>query len=654
MKRNLLALTLAVGALFTPAHSHAEAEVSFEYFYDNLSPYGAWVQVADYGICWHPNDVDEDWAPYTDGYWSYTDAGWTWISYEDFGDITYHYGRWIRTDDLGWCWVPDTDWGPAWVSWRSNDDYVGWAPLPPEAHWRQDTGFSTWVDDYCDIGPAYYTFCPVVEFGAPVIRPVCVPRWNVVNIFATTVNITNISFNFYRNLPFCGGPNFAFISSHCRRPVPALKLVQNTTIINNNTTIINNRTGFRGQRSTVAGNTLNVFAPKIIKNAGNLIKPPQVSKVVAKDKVHRGWNIVKDPTEAKQLRAKVKAQSQGLNPETAPAKAVQVADLKPLPEKADPQAPSPVQRQLNPKFDRNHDGIPDSQQRNPIVNQPPGATPSRVNRDKNGDGRPDAPITGPTESRPGHPEQFGKPSRPEVPPNRPFVERRPETQPSAPVVGTAEPTQPTPTDPNRGLRRPFNATPVERPVANQSPTQPAVQPPVREPGVGADRGKRDQQERLQLQRQQEQRENVQRQQAVETQRQQAIEAQREQPAARQQAIETQRQQQAAREQAIQAQRDQQAARQQALQEQAARQQAIQEQAARQQQAMEEQCQRQAERQQRALDAQREMQAQRQQQMQQQQAEQQRQQQQSTQNGGRGRGNQQGSDDDDKRRRGGNF
>src|SRR5262245_6800202 len=37
MKRQLLALTLALGALL-PASSRAEAEVSFQFFYDNLSP----------------------------------------------------------------------------------------------------------------------------------------------------------------------------------------------------------------------------------------------------------------------------------------------------------------------------------------------------------------------------------------------------------------------------------------------------------------------------------------------------------------------------------------------------------------------------------------------------------------------------------------
>src|SRR5262249_59564660 len=71
--------------------------------------------------------------PYSDGYWAYTDYGWTWVSYEDFGWATYHYGRWANLDDYGWVWFPgeDLDWGPAWVSWRTGGDYIGWAPLAP-------------------------------------------------------------------------------------------------------------------------------------------------------------------------------------------------------------------------------------------------------------------------------------------------------------------------------------------------------------------------------------------------------------------------------------------------------------------------------------------------------------------------------------------
>src|SRR4051812_2808208 len=69
-------------AVVAPRAAQARVEVSFDYFYDALAPFGEWVEVADYGTCWHPTAVDEGWAPYADGYWTYTDAGWTWVSYE--------------------------------------------------------------------------------------------------------------------------------------------------------------------------------------------------------------------------------------------------------------------------------------------------------------------------------------------------------------------------------------------------------------------------------------------------------------------------------------------------------------------------------------------------------------------------------------------
>ena len=102
------------------------------------------------------------------------------MSYEDFGGIVYHYGRWVKVEDEGWCWKPDYEWAPAWVSWRNSDDYVGWAPLPPEARWERDRGFSVWVDYSYDIAPSCYNFVRVVDFGAPLLRPlVCHRRDNV-------------------------------------------------------------------------------------------------------------------------------------------------------------------------------------------------------------------------------------------------------------------------------------------------------------------------------------------------------------------------------------------------------------------------------------------------------------------------------------------
>ena len=70
------------------------------------------------------------------GRWVYTEEwGWYWVSDEeeaDWGWVAFHYGRWAHDRRLGWFWVPGDEWAPAWVDWRRGDDYVGWAPLPPD------------------------------------------------------------------------------------------------------------------------------------------------------------------------------------------------------------------------------------------------------------------------------------------------------------------------------------------------------------------------------------------------------------------------------------------------------------------------------------------------------------------------------------------
>jgi hypothetical protein len=117
----------------------APPQVNFSYFHDQLAPYGTWIQVGGLGWCWRPDSaiaLNPDWRPYYDmGQWVYTDNGWYWASDYAWGDIPFHYGRWVRQGGLGWLWVPDYTWGPSWVMWRQApaDGCIGWAPLPPGA-----------------------------------------------------------------------------------------------------------------------------------------------------------------------------------------------------------------------------------------------------------------------------------------------------------------------------------------------------------------------------------------------------------------------------------------------------------------------------------------------------------------------------------------
>lgn len=122
----------------------APTTVTYSTFYDSLSPYGTWIEVDGYGRVWQPTVVvvNRSWRPYFDsGRWVYTDQGWYWLSDYSWGWAPFHYGRWFNHHHYGWCWAPDLVWGPSWVTWRYNNAYCGWAPLPPAACYYPGYGF---------------------------------------------------------------------------------------------------------------------------------------------------------------------------------------------------------------------------------------------------------------------------------------------------------------------------------------------------------------------------------------------------------------------------------------------------------------------------------------------------------------------------------
>ncbi len=133
-KIKVLVLLLAVcfaSAAFPQKSSAQQPNVSFQVFYDELSPYGEWVNYPNWGFVWIP-DAGSDFVPYsTDGHWILSDYGWTWASDYSWGWAPFHYGRWDFDHYYGWFWIPGNEWGPAWVSWRRAEGYYGWAPMEP-------------------------------------------------------------------------------------------------------------------------------------------------------------------------------------------------------------------------------------------------------------------------------------------------------------------------------------------------------------------------------------------------------------------------------------------------------------------------------------------------------------------------------------------
>ncbi len=92
-------------------------EYNSTYNLDDLNNYGEWLILNPYGDVWRPYVVS-DWIPFSNGYWALADDHWTWISYEPFGWIVYHYGYWYDDPLYGWVWVPSDDpWSPARVEW---------------------------------------------------------------------------------------------------------------------------------------------------------------------------------------------------------------------------------------------------------------------------------------------------------------------------------------------------------------------------------------------------------------------------------------------------------------------------------------------------------------------------------------------------------
>lgn len=148
------------------------AELDINYCYDYLSPYGSWIDLDPYGYVWTPRHMGYRWRPYGDGHWVWTDYGWTWISDFDWGWMPFHYGRWGWDDDCGWFWVPGTTWGPAWVTWRYNDLYMGWAPIPPGIEFRAGMDFASLS---LQIPGNFWIFIGGSHFLDPDVHPYVLP-----------------------------------------------------------------------------------------------------------------------------------------------------------------------------------------------------------------------------------------------------------------------------------------------------------------------------------------------------------------------------------------------------------------------------------------------------------------------------------------------
>ncbi len=189
-----------VNAIFPSQFSNQQEDVSFQEFYDQLSPYGHWVEDNNYGYIWIPI-TGPSFTPYlTNGYWVMTNYGWTWVSGYDWGWATFHYGRWDYNGSYGWFWVPENEWGPAWVTWRRSDGYYGWAPMRP------GVSISVTFTSFNDVPNDRWTFVKDRDIDSRDLSNVYINRENNSQLINNSIVINTTYYDEKRQTTYVAGP----------------------------------------------------------------------------------------------------------------------------------------------------------------------------------------------------------------------------------------------------------------------------------------------------------------------------------------------------------------------------------------------------------------------------------------------------------------
>jgi hypothetical protein len=189
-----------VFAIFPSQILAQQNDVNFQEFYDQLSPYGYWIDNPNYGYIWVPI-AGPDFTPYlSNGYWVLTDYGWMWISDYNWGWATFHYGRWDYNYYYGWFWIPDNEWGPSWVTWRRSEGYYGWAPMRP------GVSINIYFGSYNDLPNDRWVFVRDRDFERHDIDRNYVDRSNNITIINNSTVINKTYYDDNRHTTYVTGP----------------------------------------------------------------------------------------------------------------------------------------------------------------------------------------------------------------------------------------------------------------------------------------------------------------------------------------------------------------------------------------------------------------------------------------------------------------
>jgi hypothetical protein len=255
LKTVAFSLLLVSGTLLqntaTAQYYDEDREVSYQTFYDELSPHGQWIDYPNHGYVWVP-DAGADFRPYsTKGHWVWTDNyEWMWVSDYDWGWAPFHYGRWDYDSHYGWYWVPGYEWSSAWVSWRDGGDYYGWAPIRPGINISINFNIGSYNPPN-----DFWCFAPRRYINSPRIYDYYVPRHNNVTIINQTTIIIN-NYNYGGSYGFRSGPRRYDAERYCGRINP-----------------VRFRDSYNPGRTTFRNNEVSVYRPRVQQDNNRQYQP---------------------------------------------------------------------------------------------------------------------------------------------------------------------------------------------------------------------------------------------------------------------------------------------------------------------------------------------------------------------------------------------
>ncbi len=370
IKTRILFLVFFIGIWIIPLKTNSQVSVSLQVFYDDLSPYGTWVDNSDYGYVWVPG-ISAGFVPYgTNGYWVFTDLGWTWVSYYPWGWAPFHYGSWYYDPFYGYVWVPGIEWSPAWVVWRSSGSYYGWCPRGPGNYAFPNN---------------YWTFVGCEHLGKQNINNYYVDRSKNVTIIQNTTVINNARET--RSVTYNAGPDRADVEKHAGKPVNPVALKEAST----------------SGAQAVTSNEVQIYRPRVEKVNANGTTPapskvtnlkdakapaqkpaeavPQKAKPQTTSPQQQSKQPVRQtpaPQQQKQTAPQQQQQHQQVTPQQKQTPAPQQQQRPQVtPQPQQKQAPAPQPQQQQPK----HEPAPQQQPQQPQPQrqqtQPPSQPPSQ-------------------------------------------------------------------------------------------------------------------------------------------------------------------------------------------------------------------------------------------------------------------------------------